>query len=261
MLAPTSLALAGALVVTTVSAPPSPTTPIEEGVQGPEKAPVPAVMLPQDGIDPAHFDRRRRSAVASLVAAGLANALGFGLRGLNYWLINNRCSAAPGVDDGSLPEDTKCPPLLAVRYLRNAHRLPNAGLFALTAYGSRRLGRLRADRVRYGLATPFRASRRMEVLTPIAYFSAISVLSLGFLIAYDNATTPIGNEFLEAPTNQPAFNPLFQFGIQTMMTATAVSLGYYLHARAYSNRADNLELTPLGSVVPGGATFGLGGRF
>jgi len=274
MSAPTALAIAALFAATTVSAPspaPAPASATVDGgmaAKGGDRAPeiegprleTPAVF-DQLGINPIDFDQRRRSAVGILVAAGALNILSFGLRGAHYWLISDRCAPIPGDEDGALPGDTQCPKRIYMQLLAGSHRTPNIGLFFLTVSGARNLGRLRAERVKYGVARPFNAARRMEITTPIAYFSAISVLSLGFLVFYDNATTPTGTKLLERPTNQPAFNPLLQFGVQTMMTATAVSLAYYMHAKAYSDRADDLELIPIGSVIPGGATFGLGGRF
>lgn len=273
MSAPTALAIAALFAATTVSAPapvPAPASidgggmAAAEGDAAPEtegpKLDTPAVF-DQLGINPVDFDRRRSSAVGLLVAAGAINALSFGLRGVHYWLVNDRCAPIPGDENGALPADTQCPKRIYMQLLAGSHRTPNIGLFFLTVAGARRLGRLRAERVKYGVARPYDAKRRMAITTPIAYFSAVGVLTLGFLVFYDNATTPTGTKALEPPTNQPAFNPLFQFGVQTMMTATAVSLAYYIHAKAYSERADDLELTPIGSVIPGGATFGLGGRF
>ncbi len=273
MSAPTALAIAALFAATTVSAPAPAAAPAsvdgggmaaEEGDAAPEiEGPTlekPAVF-DQLGINPVDFDRRRSGAVGLLAAAGALNALSFGLRGVHYWLVNDRCAPIPGDENGALPADTQCPKRIYMQLLAGSHRTPNIGLFFLTVAGARRLGRLRAERVKYGVARPFDAKRRMAITTPIAYFSAVGVLTLGFLVFYDNATTPTGTKALEPPTNQPAFNPLFQFGVQTMMTATAVSLAYYIHAKAYSERADDLELTPIGSVIPGGATFGLGGRF
>ncbi len=260
---PTPIALA--LVLTWATAAPTPTTPAnaaKQPVEGPERSLSPAARSLGETLDPAFFQRRRRGAIALLVAAGAAGTLAFGLRGLKFWIVQSRCAPNPGVDDGSLPMSTSCPRKISLQLLSSATSSTNTGLFALTVEGSRKLGRLRADRQHHGLAGPLRAKRRMAITMPLAYFSAISVLSLGFLIFYDNATTPTGTQFLEPPTRQPAFDPLLHFGAQTMMTATALSLGAYLHARAYSKRADDLELTPLAGVLPhGGATLGLGGRF
>ncbi len=261
---PTPFAHALTLVLTWATAAPTApaSTPLIKPVEGPERSLSGATRSLSKTIDPAFFQRRRRSAIGLLFAAGAAGALAFGLRGLNYWIVQSRCAPNPGVDDGSLPTSTLCPRQISLQVLSSATSSANTGLFALTVEGSGKLGRLRADRVHGGLIGPLRAKRRMAITMPLAYFSAISVLSLGFLIFYDNATTPTGTKFLEPPTRQPAFDPLLHFGAQTMMTATALSLGVYLHARAYSQRADDLELTPLASMLPGGgATLGLGGRF
>ena len=255
---PTPIAHALTLVLTWTSAAPTTTKPVE----GPQPAPSRAAQNLGKTIDPAFFQRRRRSALGLLIAAGAAGTLAFGLRGLHFWIVQRRCAPNPGIDDGSLPTNTLCPRQISLRVLSSATSSVNTGLFALTVEGSGKLGRLRADRVQKGLIGPLRAKKRMAITLPLAYFSAIGVLSLGFLIFYDNATTPTGTKFLEPPTHQPAFDPLLHFGAQTMMTATALSLGAYLHARAYSERADDLELTPLAGMLPnGGATLGLGGRF
>lgn len=230
--------------------------------EGPEEASAPAVVEPSaDLLDPSLLDRERRTAIGLLAAAGAANALAFGLRGLHFWFVSQRCAPAPGAADGELPADSKCPQLLTFTILSNAYSIPNIGLFVATNEGARKLGRQRADRVKLGLAKPVRAARRMEILTPLTYFSAVGVVTLGFLIFYDNATNPAGTVLRDPPTKQPAFNPYLHFGLQTAMTATATGLAIYLHDREYSRRAKDLELTPIGGPIPGGATFGIGGRF
>ncbi|MEZ4384496.1 MAG: hypothetical protein R3A79_24420 [Nannocystaceae bacterium] len=230
--------------------------------EGPDAGSTPAVAEPSaEPLDPALLDRQRRAAIGLLVGAGAANVLAFGLRGLHFWFVSQRCAPAPGAADGELPADTQCPPLAAFTLLSNAYSIPNIGLFLMTREGARTLGRQRADRVKLGLARPIRAARRMEILTPLTYFSAVGVVTLGFLVFYDNATNPAGTSLRDAPTRQPAFNPYLHFGLQTAMTATAVGLAIYLHDREYSRRAKDLELTPIGGPIPGGATLGIGGRF
>jgi hypothetical protein len=231
-------------------------------VEGPDEASAPAVVEPSaDLLDPALLDRQRRTAIGLLAGAGAANLLAFGLRGLHFWFVSQRCAPAPGAADGELPADSQCPSLVTFTLLSNAYSIPNIGLFVMTREGGRMLGRQRADRVKHGLAKPVRAKRRMEILTPLTYFSAVGVVTLGFLVFYDNATNPAGTVLRDPPTKQPAFNPYLHFGVQTAMTATAVGLAIYLHDREYSSRAKDIELTPIGGPIPGGATFGLGGRF
>ncbi|MEZ4451399.1 MAG: hypothetical protein R3B09_18105 [Nannocystaceae bacterium] len=228
-----------------------------EGPEAPEKF---RVDKPAPVLDRTTLDHHRRAAIGLLVGAGVADLGAFALRGLNYSLLKNRCAEDPAT--GELPGDTRCPNLLTLNVVGGLHNLTNVGLYALAIEGGKGLGRQRADRVRAGLAPAHDHARALKITVPLAYFTTVGAVVLGYLVFFDKATSPSpGTKLRAPPTHTPAFDPFLQFSTQAAMTVSAAFIAAAMRSRAYRMRMDELEVSAAIGPTPGGMSLGVAGRF
>lgn len=205
-------------------------------------------------------ERRRRLGIGLLVAAGLADAAAFGLRGAYYAIHEGRCAPIPGSE--ALPDDTRCPRLLVLNLLDGAPRYPNVAMFALAVEGAELLGRSRADRAADGLAAPLDVGRRRAWSAPLTYFAAASVVVIGYQIFFDKATGgSAGTRLLAPPERRPTWSAPHDFAMQAMMTVTAVGLVAWYHGRTYAHRERERGFALAPTLLRGGAGISASGRF
>ncbi len=205
-------------------------------------------------------ERRRRLGIGLLVAAGLADAAAFGVRGAYYAVHEGLCAPIPGSE--ALPEDTRCPRLLVLNLLDGAPRYPNAVMFALVVEGSELLGRSRADRAALGLAAPLDVRRRRAWSAPLTYFAAAFTVVIGYQIFFDKATggSP-GTRLLAPPERRPTWSAPHDFAMQAMMTVTAVGLAAWYHGQTYEHRQRERGFALAPTLLRGGAGISASGRF